>query len=186
MKKDLKPYIKDIDFTKYPKIWRYWQHLKNPSLIKVWKFSILEEEDYVKIMESWIDEYEKSIDNAVNNTLIMYKMFGQSMGGHQSLKENHEVQRNEHYNGNVTKDFIRQEWDKCMLACLSHFYQSWIDETDKKYCGGAVGCGMSVSFDVTVHNHTEKKYRYNLAGSFNMVVALTNAFWNEFDIVGIQ
>ncbi len=62
--------MKEIDFTKYPKIWKYWQNIKNPTFIKMWDYTILSEEDYVNIMESWIDEYEKSIDNVVNNTKV--------------------------------------------------------------------------------------------------------------------
>ncbi len=73
-----------------------------------------------------------------------------------------------------------------MLACLSHFYQAWMDKTDKDYKGGANGNGMTISFNIKIYEHKEKAYRYNVAGSFDMQVAISNNFWNEFDSVGVR
>ena len=175
--------MKPIDFTKYPKVLPFVENLIGKSFFKPFEYNPLNEETFIKIVEGWIEKFEKDIDNMVENTYLVYGVANENTG-HQSLSENWtRISTVFPRERRLSKELIRQWWTEKLTACISHFYQAMIYEKHLECRGGASGCMITCSFTVRLIDSEYKRSKYNVVSDFNMSLHIDNSLHTETDLM---
>ncbi len=176
--------MKNIDFTKYPKVLTYVQGLIGKSFFRAGFNNSLDEETFITVVESWIDKYEADI--MVKNTFLLYELTcGET--GYQALSQDWK-RRGEVFKtkNTISVAQIREWWQEKLIACISHLYQA--NEEDDCFhtlTGGATGCMITCSFKVEFLDSDLKSVKYNVVSDFNMSLQIDNSLHTETDMYNI-
>ena len=173
-----------IDWKQYPKILAYLgEHAEKNYLTKPNDLTILDEETYIEIVESWIDIFEKNIDVMVENTFNLYELTSGETG-YQALIKNWN-QRREVFNikNNMNRELIRNWWTEKLVVCISHLYQGWNGrDCHKTISGGATGCMITCSFRVQFLDSDLKRVKYKVITDFTMALNIESCNHKEIDM----
>jgi hypothetical protein len=173
-----------IDWKQYPKILNYLgEHAEKSYLTKPNEFTLLDEETYISIVESWIDKFEKNIDVMVENTFSLYELTGGETG-YQAMVENWKRRREVFKVENrFDRELIRKWWTEKLVACISHLYQGWNGkDCHKTISGGATGCMIICSFRVQFLDSDLKSVKYNVVTDFTMSLEIQSCNHLEIDM----
>lgn len=169
-----------IDFTQYPKIFKYVAHLVDKPYFKPFGHSIINEETFVEIVENWIDQYEKNIETYVKNTMLLYELCnGQS--GHEALSQDWERWKG-HVKNRFTEEQVRKYWHDNFVSCIAHLYQNMAYEKNHTIHGGSTSCGITCSFDVRFVDSDQKYVKCIAVSSFRMSFTFEHSRHDEVDI----
>jgi hypothetical protein len=176
--------MKEIDFTKHPKVLTYVEGLIGKNFFRASLSNPLNEETFIKIVEDWINKYEADIDIMVKNTFLLYELTSGETG-YQALAQDWERRKRVF---NIQNKFsvaqIRDMWLDNFKACISHLYQGTYNSKDfySTISGGATGCMISCSFTVEFLDSDLKSVKYNVVSDFSMSLEIQNSLHTETDL----
>jgi len=112
---------------------------------------------FINIVEEWISFFEESIDQAVENTYLVFELTKNEMGYNA-------ISRRWDWPGKqpnrYTKDDIKAIYKEKFIACISHLYQGFPVRDTGEYHGGAIGllivCSFTVSFVESEYKRVDK------------------------------
>lgn len=173
-----------IDWKRYPKILKYLgEHAEKDYLTKPNQFTILDEETYIRIVESWIKKFEENIDVMVENTYELYQLTNGETG-YQAMVHNWKRSREVFSKDDrFDRDLIRKWWTEKLVACISHLYQGWNGkDCHKTIKGGATGCMITCSFTVQFLDSDLKGVKHNVVTDFTMSLQIESSNHTEIDL----
>lgn len=171
----------DIDYTQYPKIYPYVKDLIGKSHFRRTGYG-LDDETYIEIISEWVDFYEKNVENAVANTMLIYELTcGET--GYSALGADWK-RRAEAFKlkNTITEDLVRIWWREKFVACIAHLRQGFVDKTYKTLRGGATGCFITCSFTVEFMDSELKRVKKTAVSNLSMHLNIGVGLHSNIDI----
>lgn len=176
--------MSQIDFKQYPKIYPYVKDLIGKDYFKNNEYG-LDNETYLRIIGEWVDFYEKNIETAVKNTMLIYELTcGET--GYSVLGSDWERRKNVFKIKNqMTEKHCRKVWRDNFISCISRLRQHILDRyQDIK--GGATGLLTTCSFIVEFINSDSKGVKKIAVSNFSMELNIGIGLHSEIDIMKVK
>jgi hypothetical protein len=175
--------MKDIDFTKYPKILPYVKDAFSNGNLRA-GFNNLDEETFVSIVHEWIEKYEKDVENMIENTFWLYELT-RGNTGHDTLSKNWQRIKETFPNTTnvIDRDLIRKWWREKFVSCICQLYGNFGNYETGEIKGGATGCMITCRFNVRFHESDYKHVKEIAVCDFNMCLVIDNSLHTEIDVL---